>query len=238
MKFSVFSETKKFLQDNETPHLALSSVSSTNDLAKEKALHEKDQFKFYLAETQTAGRGRGHNSWHNTLPGESLLASFSYSLKRSPQAITGPLVGLGVYRALKKIWPSKKLSIKAPNDLYWHDKKIAGLLTETVSAGENIRLIIGLGLNVFSHPQNVLNAGHLSNQVEISTSHWHQFLHHLTSELFEVSRAAQAPHLTEAQRGELLEALNALPLLQEKYTNLSPFGDLTTASHVVSWKQI
>ena len=40
-------------------------------------------------------------------------------------------------------------SIKWPNDIYWHDKKIAGILIENVLSGSTFsRAIIGMGLNI------------------------------------------------------------------------------------------
>jgi BirA family biotin operon repressor/biotin-[acetyl-CoA-carboxylase] ligase len=65
-------------------------------------------------------------------------------------------VGLSLYRAFghhPELKFSDQFYIKPPNDLYLGKKKVAGLLIEVVSQGpDHHQVIIGLGLNLFSHP--------------------------------------------------------------------------------------
>ena len=63
--------------------------------------------------------------------------------------------------AAKAAWPCILWRAKPPNDLYIKDKKIAGILPEILDQGAGRALILGLGLNVFSHPAGIPNAGHL-----------------------------------------------------------------------------
>ena len=59
---------------------------------------------------------------------------------------------------LKKKFPKQKFKIKWPNDIYLEDRKLAGILIETIILKNNIQnLIIGLGLNFVSSPKNLEN---------------------------------------------------------------------------------
>ena len=72
------------------------------------------------------------------------------------QPTLSPLVGLALYKACSGTWPFLNWNLKAPNDLYISNKKVAGLLIETVTQGDDIRLLVGLGLNVLATPDQVV----------------------------------------------------------------------------------
>jgi hypothetical protein len=75
--------------------------------------------------------------------------------------VLAPLVGLALYEAAHKTWPDVAFNLKAPNDLYVHDKKIAGILIEAVlggPSGRDIRVVVGLGFNVLSAPSEISHA--------------------------------------------------------------------------------
>lgn len=235
---SIFDETVNWCKKNNILYRAERTTTSTNDLAKDEAFKLKDNFKLYIADQQTLGRGRSTNLWHNTSPGHSLMCSWSYLCKMNPQAITGPTVGLALYTSLSKIFSLKELSIKPPNDIYLVDKKILGILVETISSIEVSRLIIGFGLNVFSHPSDLRAAGHLSEKTKITVENWHHWLSQANDNLLEASRSVQATHLTVVQRQNLLTAMNANPLLDSPYQSVSPFGDLAKNDKTISWRDL
>ena len=237
-KFSIYSETEKWLKEKDVLHSAAHVTTSTNEKAKEEAFLVNESPKVYLTDNQISGRGRGKNLWHNSLAGDSLLCTWSLHMQSSPQAITGPLMGLSLYTSLQMAFAIPTLNIKPPNDIYLGNHKLLGLLVENVQSGESSRLIIGVGLNVFSHPQEIQTAGHLSTQVKVTKKKWRIFLESLSNELFEAARASQAQHLTESQRNRLLFALNLHPTLSEKYTSVSPFGDLITRQKSISWRDL
>jgi len=207
-------------------------------LAKTEALKAPESVKIYLANAQTVGRGRGKNLWLNPAPGDGLLGTWSFRVPSPPQAITAPRIGLATYEALLENFPEAKFSIKAPNDIYLGDKKILGLLIETVSQADRHRLIVGIGLNVFSHPSQVKHAGHLNESVNLNKKLWLDFLKSLESQWRDALQDAMAPHLTLEQRERLLFALNKNPLLQKEYVSVSPFGDLATENQTVSWRDL
>ena len=102
-----------------------------------------------LAEYQTAGRGCGTNSWESER-GKNLTFSLLIHPEEIParrQFHISMAVSLAVCEALGQYIGD--LSIKWPNDIYWRNGKIAGMLIENQLQGDIIRdSIIGIGLNV------------------------------------------------------------------------------------------
>ena len=102
-----------------------------------------------LAEYQTAGRGCGTNSWESER-GKNLTFSVLIHPEEIParrQFHISMAVSLAVCEALGQ--HIGDLSIKWPNDIYWRNGKIAGMLIENQLQGDIIRdSIIGIGLNV------------------------------------------------------------------------------------------
>lgn len=102
-----------------------------------------------VADYQTAGRGCGTNRWESE-PGQNLL----FSLLIHPSGVAANrqfrismAISLSICEALGR--HIGDLSIKWPNDIYWRNAKIAGILIEHTLQGASIRdSIIGVGLNV------------------------------------------------------------------------------------------
>jgi BirA family biotin operon repressor/biotin-[acetyl-CoA-carboxylase] ligase len=111
--------------------------------------------KVYFTDTQTAGRGQGTNSWTNPDIGTSLLSTWVFDLNISPPPFITLKVGLALIRACTTTWPQLRWSLKAQNDLLLQDKKVAGLLLETISQGSSYKLLIGLGFNIHNKPNNL-----------------------------------------------------------------------------------
>ena len=127
--------------------------ASTNDVAAERARAGAPAGLVVAAETQTAGRGRLGRTWHAPA-GENL--TFSCLLRPARAASEIPpltlLVGAAVAEALAPLGVEPRL--KWPNDVELVDatgvrRKLAGILTETATAGERVEhVIVGIGLNV------------------------------------------------------------------------------------------
>ena len=98
---------------------------------------------------QTAGRGQRGNSWEAE-PGCNL--TFSYLLRpceivAQEQFVLSQAVALSVVDVLSHY--ADGFSVKWPNDIYFRDKKIAGILIEHSLSGMHIaRTIVGIGLNI------------------------------------------------------------------------------------------
>ncbi len=117
--------------------LLFSSVASTNDAAMK---YHGGEGALFVAEEQTAGRGRKGRSWRSTV-GKSLVVSLVLEPGRAREGLT-VLVSLGIARALEGIVPG--IGIKWPNDLLVGQRKICGILAE--ARGD--RVVIGIGCNV------------------------------------------------------------------------------------------
>jgi BirA family biotin operon repressor/biotin-[acetyl-CoA-carboxylase] ligase len=132
--------------------ITIKEVDSTNTylksiLSKSKPLPEGTVI---MAESQFAGRGQQQNRWHSD-DGKNLTFSLLLTPTFLPVAEQFDLtrvVSLGVFDALKPML-GEKLKIKWPNDIYYGDYKLGGILIENVLQGSQIKqAIIGIGLNV------------------------------------------------------------------------------------------
>ena len=215
------------------------SIASTNSYSKafDFDLHEN---LLVVTEHQTGGRGRGSNTWVNAEAGASLLCTFSLPVKQAPQPIASPLIGLEIYKAAKSTWPQAPWSIKAPNDLYIKNDKIAGLLLETSSQGTlQHRLHLGLGMNIFSHPQ-IAQSGSLQSHLSkaIVQNDCDIFLSFVWSSLTAVLVKLSQKELSPPQCQELCLALNNFSGLVDPYLGVLPNGSLKTRDGVIDWTSL
>lgn len=126
--------------------IILDSVDSTN---KHLEQLNPPSGTVCFAEHQTAGKGRIGRSW--VTPYASQLAmSMVWDFVDGSRAMTGLSIAIGI--ALINSLSEYKLTdlkLKWPNDIYYQDKKIAGILTELKGDPNGpCRVIIGIGLNV------------------------------------------------------------------------------------------
>lgn len=103
------------------------------------------------ADEQTAGKGMGSNGWESEA-GKNLTFSLALDMSFLPaerQFLLSEAVALGLYEALCPLIPKEKLSIKWPNDVFYENRKLAGILiNSTIKANMMDVSIIGIGLNV------------------------------------------------------------------------------------------
>lgn len=155
------------------PHLpqgcalvALDSVGSTNDHAKELASNGASEGTIVWAKEQTAGRGRHGNAW-TSLPGNLFMTLILRP--QTPAALTGQLSFLAAVALARTLRPllSEPLTLKWPNDILIGGKKSAGILLETEAAG--LRpvpwVVIGIGVNVTDAPEGAASLRSLGIEV-------------------------------------------------------------------------
>ena len=103
------------------------------------------------ADEQTAGKGMGSNGWESEV-GKNLTFSLALDVSFLPaerQFLLSEAVALGLIHALDALLPEEKLHIKWPNDIYFENRKLAGILiNSTIKANMMDVSIIGIGLNV------------------------------------------------------------------------------------------
>jgi BirA family biotin operon repressor/biotin-[acetyl-CoA-carboxylase] ligase len=129
-------------------------LRSTNDHAA-RLRRQKRLFApaIVLTARQTAGRGRGKNTWWS---GDgSLTVTFAMPVVDHLEPHQVPLIaGLAVRQALCDLAGSREIRLKWPNDLVLDGGKVAGLLCERVEKVD----LIGVGVNVNVDPITVPRA--------------------------------------------------------------------------------
>ncbi len=131
----------------------LPSTDSTNNRLKQRLADGEPLPDGYCLYTfyQTAGRGQQGNSWESER-GCNLLFSYLFrpeALPASHQFRLSMLVSVAVADILAELTGDKGISIKWPNDIYYHDRKICGILIENQLAGSLVSTAVaGVGINV------------------------------------------------------------------------------------------
>lgn len=132
--------------------IKLSAVDSTNNylknlLSKSEPLPEGTVI---MADDQFAGKGQLQNTWHSE-PKKNLTFSILLQPKFLPvgkQFLLNMAVSLGINKALAKYLGSD-VCIKWPNDIYYQNKKLGGVLIENTIVGNSLKnAIVGIGLNI------------------------------------------------------------------------------------------
>ena len=125
-------------------------VESTNQYLLDRAREdEASRPRACLAETQSAGRGRGGRSFHSA-PGGGVLLSLLWPLALPPAELMGlsPAIGVAVARVLEAEGV-EGVGLKWPNDVLVRGRKASGILLEI---GQDRRgggvLVAGIGINV------------------------------------------------------------------------------------------
>jgi BirA family biotin operon repressor/biotin-[acetyl-CoA-carboxylase] ligase len=128
----------------------LEEIDSTNNYLK-KLLHEQhpDEGSIVFTDFQFAGRGQMGNGWVSESGRNLLLSLLIYpeKLLANEQFIISRIASLAVKNCLDQFVDD--IRIKWPNDIYWKDKKIAGMLIENDVQGRYIQnSVIGIGINI------------------------------------------------------------------------------------------
>ncbi len=131
--------------------IELETVDSTNTYAKELLAKEKPvEGTVVFAHEQHSGRGQMGNTW-KTEAGKNLTVSFILYpdfLDADKQFYLNMAISLAVKDFCESVLPDE-IKIKWPNDIYWHDKKLGGILIENTISGNRISSsVIGIGINV------------------------------------------------------------------------------------------
>lgn len=138
------------LEEMKPTIIRLKETDSTNSHLRELLSRETlSEFTVVTTEFQSSGRGQRGNSWESE-EGKNLL--FSVLLKphfvpARSQFLISQVSSLAVKESLDQF--ADGFSIKWPNDIYWNDKKISGMLIENDLAGMMLsESIPGIGVNI------------------------------------------------------------------------------------------
>jgi BirA family biotin operon repressor/biotin-[acetyl-CoA-carboxylase] ligase len=126
-------------------------TASTNDDALAAARNGAPHGATFVADLQTAGRGRRGARW-TAVDRDDLTFSVLLHLALDPSsgAALTLAVGLAVRDACaRRVAPAA--TVKWPNDVWVNDEKLAGILVEsTLAAGRPSAVVVGIGINVLT----------------------------------------------------------------------------------------
>jgi BirA family biotin operon repressor/biotin-[acetyl-CoA-carboxylase] ligase len=171
-------------------------VDSTNNYAM-RQVHEgiAAHGNVYFAHQQTAGKGQRGKQWHSA-PGENIMLSVVLNTNDLPVSNMF-ILNMAIALAAKDFFAAyvdDNTLIKWPNDLYWCDRKAAGILIENIIRGNEWQWsIAGIGININQRAfdETIVNpvslkqiTGKNYNSIELAKElcthlekHWQQFLH-------------------------------------------------------------
>ncbi|HEX3354672.1 MAG TPA: biotin--[acetyl-CoA-carboxylase] ligase [Terriglobales bacterium] len=125
-------------------------IGSTNTEAMNSAAAGAPEGSVFLAEEQTAGRGRGAHHW-DSAPSAGIYCSVVLRpvLPPAEALILSLAAGLAVHAAVQQIDPRVSPDLKWPNDLLIDGRKFCGILTEMNAEPTRVRyIVVGIGINV------------------------------------------------------------------------------------------
>ena len=179
-------------------------TASTNADAMQAAARGAPEGTVFVAEEQTAGRGRGGHSWHSA-KGQGIYCSVILRPQMPPAdvLILSLATGLAAQAAVQQVTGSHP-DLRWPNDLLLNGKKFCGILAEMNAEATRVRyVVVGIGMNV----------NHLEFPRELRDE--------ATSLRLANTRVGQPPSAV-LPRSPLLAAL--LKSLDHEYRDLQPAG--------------
>ena len=174
-------------------------VGSTNTTALESAAAGEPEGSVYFAEQQTAGRGRGSNTWESA-PSDGIYCSVVLRPQLAPAdaLLLSLIAGIAVSEAVDQT-TGLHSDLRWPNDVLLEERKFCGILTEMHAEATHVRyVVVGIGINV-NQPAFTgelepiatslrIAAGHEWSRVEVaaallkSLDVWYRKLAHDTAE--------------------------------------------------------
>lgn len=143
-KHALYNKNKKAEKNGE-------NAQAEDILSKTAVLNDKRAKEIQLVTTdyQTHGHGQVNTVWESAR-GENLLFSFLFRpqhITAGEQFFLSEIACLAVAHTLDAY--TEGISVKWPNDVYHHDRKICGmLLRHTLSGAQISATLVGIGLNL------------------------------------------------------------------------------------------
>ncbi len=139
-------------------------IGSTNTSAMTAAADGAPEGSVFLAEEQTAGRGRGANSWQSPRS-TGIYCSVILRPELAPSYVLtlSLAAGLAVQSAIRDVDSRVQVDLKWPNDVLIQGKKVCGILAEMNAEATRVRyIVVGIGINVnqSSFPREL--SGHIA----------------------------------------------------------------------------
>ena len=142
-------EIEAYLGDLPVALRVYDTIDSTNTEAKRYAMSGGAVPCAFLAETQTAGRGRMGRSFYSP-DGTGIYLSLLLGAERrfDPVGVT-TAAAVAVRRGIETVC-GIETEIKWVNDLYYQGKKVCGILAESFFADDVRYFVVGVGINLYT----------------------------------------------------------------------------------------
>lgn len=130
----------------------IDTIDSTLNYVKNKLIiSDENEGIIVSCNNQTAGKGQNNNFWESEV-GKNVTISFFIKPKNyidiSDQFKISVFVAVSVFEFIKT-YIKENVSIKWPNDIYYKNKKIAGILIEhSIELNKLETTLIGIGINI------------------------------------------------------------------------------------------
>ena len=132
------------------PIFHIEETDSTNNYLKDLLLKDRvEEGAVVVTDYQTSGKGQRGNGWESERSKNLLFSIVLYPdiVKANEQFIISEAVSLAVKEFLSKY--ADDITVKWPNDIYWQEKKICGILIENTLQEDRIgQSVIGIGINI------------------------------------------------------------------------------------------
>ena len=141
---SHFSSLKSLLENNFQCYF-FESIDSTNSYLASTKYSTKPQI--CITREQTKGKGQHGRNWVSQKDGSiifSMRKSFNEGMNLNGLSL---IAGMAIIKSIEAECKLSGLKIKWPNDIYYGDKKLAGILMENTHYKSNQLVLIGVGIN-------------------------------------------------------------------------------------------
>ena len=139
-----FSSLKSLLENNFQCYF-FESIDSTNSYLASTKYSTKPQI--CITREQTQGKGQHGRNWVSQKDGSiifSMRKSFNEGMNLNGLSL---IAGMAIIKSIEAECQLSGLKIKWPNDIYYGDKKLAGILMENTHYKSNQLVLIGVGIN-------------------------------------------------------------------------------------------
>ena len=141
---SHFSSLKNLLENNFECYF-FESIDSTNSYLASTKYSTKPQI--CVTREQTQGKGQHGRNWVSQKDGSiifSMRKRFNEGMNLNGLSL---IAGMAIIKSIEAECQLSGLKIKWPNDIYYGDKKLAGILMENTHYKSNQLVLVGVGIN-------------------------------------------------------------------------------------------
>ena len=146
------NKIRNLIEKNHCEFVHLKKVKSTMDSIKD-IIKKKDKNVILIADEQTEGRGRRGNEWISPKGNIYCSIALKNDIPLKNYFAFSILTLISIKKSLKK-FGIENIFFKWPNDIFFGNKKFAGIILENFKIGNRDNyVIIGVGLNFINSPQ-------------------------------------------------------------------------------------